>query len=92
MTVITWKNIVEVDDVKEFVKVFKKEKEFKRKYGCSIDSWEYEESDTDIIVALLDDDKTGVFHVEFVLKDEVSGDGYYRIHILEPSLDYGRMS
>jgi len=62
-------------NVFEFVNGFKLKTEFKNKFGCDIDDWDYQLADSDIIDELLED-MSGLYYSEYF----GDGDGYFMIY------------
>lgn len=63
-----------VSNINDYVQHFKLEKEFKKEYKVSIDEWEYEESDCDVIDYLNEkylDTKNKIYFCEYLEKEDV---------------------
>jgi len=86
MTLLESKRIVQVDDIHEFMEQFKAYEDFKRIYGKDFANWDYEESDYDIIEVILEQ-RSGMYHVETVWKDQQQDDCYFLIYVIQEDIE-----
>jgi len=90
MTVLEWKEIIEVEDLPEFMAKFKAYDEYKRIYGKDFAHWDCEESDYDVMEAILEQ-RSGTYHIETVWRDQQQDDCYFKIYVFSSDIE-DRMS
>jgi len=86
MVMLETKEIVEVDDLPEFMAKFKAYDEYKRFYGKDFADWNFDESDYDVMETILQN-RSGTYHIETIWRDQQQDDCYFKIYIIERDIE-----